>query len=96
MFHCLKPNGCYYYWTGQLTEKWQDADGIQHKRPIIVDGRNVQHDHERFIRVSQETNRLMKKDGLSHALARIQALKNVLSNQNSKETSTKDGLVPTA
>lgn len=94
MPHCMKPSGIYYYWTGSVTESWRDANGKQRKRPVFADGRNVQEDHERFIRVSQEQERL-QADGVKHDLARLLAIKNVCSNQNSKQLSTKPGVVST-
>ena len=91
----MKSDGTYYFWTGSVTEKWQDVSGKQRKRPVLVDGRNVQQDHERFIQVSEETDRLMKTDQLPYELARRNAIKNVCSNQNSKKISTGGGLALT-
>lgn len=93
MPHCIKENGQYYYWTGPVTEPCQNANGKQQKRPVMVDGRNVQKDHERFIRVSNETDRLINNEGLDHKQARTQALKNVLSNPSSKGPSLKPGIL---
>lgn len=91
MPHCMKENGQYYFWTGLVTETWRDAKGKQHKRPVLVDGRNVQQDHERFIRVSNEQDRL-QQTGLDHKQARLYAIKNVCLNQSSNKPSTELGV----